>query len=134
MLGPSCAIADVRGDRATVWTGSQAPFMTRDQLATLLGMSKKNIRLIHKEAAGCYGRLEPDDVPQDAVLMSRAVGKPVRVQWMREDEHAWSPKGPPHLISVRAAVDAQGKVVAWDFLDRSFPWTDARSALLAPQG
>jgi nicotinate dehydrogenase subunit B len=100
-------------------------------LATLLGVPKKNIHLIHKEAAGCYGRLEPDDVPQDAVLMSRAVGRPVRVQWMREDEHGWSPKGPPHLISVRAGVDAQGKVIAWDYLDRSFPWTDARSALLA---
>ena len=131
MLGPSCAIADVRGDRATVWTGTQAPFMTRDQLATLLGMPKKNVRVIHKEAAGCYGRLEPDDAPQDAVLMSRAVGRPVRVQWMREDEHGWSPKGPPHLISVRAGVDSQGKVIAWDYLDRSFPWTDARSALLA---
>ncbi len=131
MLGPSCAVADVRSDRATVWTGTQAPFMTRDKLATLLGIPKKNVRVIHKEAAGCYGRLEPDDVPEDAALMSRAVGKPVRVQWMREDEHGWSPKGPPHLISVRAGVDAQGKVIAWDYLDRSFPWTDARGVLLA---
>jgi nicotinate dehydrogenase subunit B len=131
MLGPSCAVADVRSDRAIVWTGTQAPFMTRDKLATLLGLPKKNVRVIHKEAAGCYGRLEPDDVPEDAALMSRAVGRPVRVQWMREDEHGWSPKGPPHLISVRAGVDAQGKVIAWDYLDRSFPWTDARGVLLA---
>src|SRR5438132_14161643 len=84
MLGPSCAVADVRADRATIWTGTQAPFMTRDKLATLLGIPKKNVRVIHKEAAGCYGRLEPDDVPEDAALMSRAVGRPVRVQWMRE--------------------------------------------------
>ncbi len=119
MLGPSCAVADVRADRATVWTGTQAPFMTRDKLATLLGLPKKNVRVIHKEAAGCYGRLEPDDVPEDAALMSRAVGRPVRVQWMREDEHGWSPKGPPHLISVRAGVDSQGKVIVWDYLDRT---------------
>jgi len=131
MLGPSCAVADVRADRATVWTGTQAPFMTRDKLATLLGLPKKNVRVIHKEAAGCYGRLEPDDVPEDAALMSRAVGRPVRVQWTREDEHGWSPKGPPHLISVRAGVDSQGKVIVWDYLDRSFPWTDARGVLLA---
>ncbi|PYS14584.1 MAG: hypothetical protein DMG15_07645 [Acidobacteria bacterium] len=131
MLGPSCAVADVLADRATIWTGTQAPFMTRDKLATLLGIPKKNVRVIHKEAAGCYGRLEPDDVPEDAALMSRAVGRPVRVQWMREDEHGWSPKGPPHLISVRAGVDTQGKVIAWDYLDRSFPWTDARGVLLA---
>src|SRR5262249_47856234 len=70
MLGPSCAVADVRADRATVWTGTQAPFMTRDKLATLLSLPKNKVRVIHKEAAGCYGRLEPDDVPEDAVLMS----------------------------------------------------------------
>jgi len=131
MLGPSCAVADVRSDRATVWTGTQAPFMTRDKLATLLGLPKKNVRVIQREASGCYGRLEPDDVPEDAVLLSRAVGQPVRVQWMRDDEHGWEPKGPPHLTTVRAAVDGQGKVTAWDYLDRSFPWTDARGPLLA---
>lgn len=131
MLGPSCAVADVQGDRATVWTGTQAPFLTQEQLANLLGIPQKNARVIQRESAGCYGRLEPDDVPQDAVLMSRAVGKPVRVQWMRGDEHGWSPKGPPHFISVRAGVDDQGKIVAWDYVDRSLPWTDCRTALLA---
>ena len=58
---------------------------------------------------------------EDAALMSRAVGKPVRVQWMREDEHAWDPKGPAQHTTVRAGVDAQGNVIAWDFIDRSFP-------------
>ena len=57
--------------------------------------------------------------------MSRAVSKPVRVQWMRADEHGWEPKGPAQLLTVRAAMDASGKVTAWDFLDRSFPWTEA---------
>ena len=132
MLGPSCAVADVRGDKVTVWTGTQGPFPTRAKIAVLLGMPQKNVRVINREGSGCYGRLEPDDVPEDAVLMSRAVGQPVRVQWMRADEHGWEPKGPPHLTTVRAAVDAQGKVTAWDFLDRSFPWTDAaRGPLLA---
>jgi nicotinate dehydrogenase subunit B len=132
MLGPSCAVADVRGDKVTIWTGTQAPFPTRVKIAALLGIPEKNVRIIHREGSGCYGRLEPDDVPEDAVLMSRAVGQPVRVQWMRADEHGWEPKGPPHLTTVRAAVDAQGKVTAWDYLDRSFPWTDAaRGPLLA---
>jgi nicotinate dehydrogenase subunit B len=58
--------------------------------------------------------------------MSRAVGKPVRVQWMREDEHGWEPKGPAQLITVRAGVDAQGKITGWDFMDRSFPWTESQ--------
>jgi CO/xanthine dehydrogenase Mo-binding subunit len=132
MLGPSCAVVDVRADKATIWAGTQASFPTRDKVATLLGLPNKSVRVIYREASGCYGRLEPDDAPEDAALMSRAVGKPVRVQWMREDEHGWEPKGPPHLITVRAGVDAQGKVTAWDYMDRTFPWTDAmRGPLLA---
>ena len=132
MIGPSCAVADVRGDRATIWAGSQAPFITRKGVATLLGLPEKNVHFIYREGSGCYGRLEPDDSPEDAALMSRAVGKPVRVQWMREDEHGWEPKGPPQLITVRAGVDAQGKVTAWDYTERTLPWTDARlSPMLA---
>jgi CO/xanthine dehydrogenase Mo-binding subunit len=66
-----------------------------------------------------------DDVAEDAAVMSRAVSRPVRVQWMRDDEHAWETKGPPHVQRVRAGVDAQGRIVAWDFMDRTFPWTVA---------
>jgi nicotinate dehydrogenase subunit B len=87
MIGPSCAVADVQGDKATIWAGSQGTFNTRKQVADMLGMAEKNVRVIYRESAGCYGRLSPDDVPQDAALMSRAVGKPVRVQWSRADEH-----------------------------------------------
>ncbi len=133
MLAPSCAVADVRGDKVTIWAGSQGPFATRARVATLLGIPATNVRVLYYESAGCYGRLSTDDVPEDAAVMSRAVGKPVRVQWMREDEHAWEPKGPQQLISIRAGVDAQGKLVAWDYLDRSFPWTTSGTALLASQ-
>ncbi len=131
MLGPSCAVADVRDSEATIWAGSQDTYGTRTQVANLLGLPEKSVRVIYREAAGCYGRLSPDDVPLDAALMSRAVGKPVRVQWMRDDEHGWEPKGPAQLMSVRAAVDATGKVTAWDFIDRSFPWTENNNPLLA---
>jgi nicotinate dehydrogenase subunit B len=125
MMGPSCAVADVRGDKATIWTGTQGPFRTRQGVAKLLGVPEKNVRVIYREGSGCYGRLSPDDAPEDAVLMSRAVGKPVRVQWMRADEHAWEPKGPAQFLSARAGVDAQGKIIAWDYMDRSFPWSEA---------
>jgi nicotinate dehydrogenase subunit B len=126
MLGPSCAVADVRGEKATIWAGSQGPFRTRQNVAKLLGVPEENVRVIYRESPGCYGRLSPDDVPEDAALMSRAVGRPVRVQWMRHDEHGWEPKGPAQLMKVRAGVDAQGKVTAWLFEDRSFPWTTGR--------
>jgi nicotinate dehydrogenase subunit B len=127
MIGPPCAVADVQGDKATIWTGTQGPFRTRDAIALLLKVPPKNIHLLYREGSGSYGRLESDDVAEDAALMSRAVGKPVRVQWMREDEHAWDPKGPAQYSTVRAGVDAQGNVIAWDYMDRSLPWTESEA-------
>jgi CO/xanthine dehydrogenase Mo-binding subunit len=126
MIGPSCAVADVGKNRATVWTGTQGPFRTRQAVADLLGFKEQQVRVIYVEGSGSYGRLSTDDAPEDAAVLSRAVGKPVRVQWMREDEHGWEPKGPAQLEMARAGVDAQGKVVAWDFMDRGFPWTAAQ--------
>ncbi|MBZ5659711.1 MAG: molybdopterin-dependent oxidoreductase [Acidobacteriia bacterium] len=126
MMGPSCAVADCRGDKVTIWTGSQGPFTTRDRVASMLGVPKRNVEVNFVEGSGCYGRLTSDDAAEDAVLMSRAVGKPVRVQWMRADEHVWEPKGPQQLMTARAAVDAQGHITAWDFIGRTFPWTEAQ--------
>ncbi len=131
MIGPSCAVADVQADKATIWAGSQGTFGTRKQLSDMLKIPESSIRVVYRESSGCYGRLSPDDVPLDAALMSRAVGRPVRVQWMREDEHGWEPKGPAQLMTARAGVDAQGNVVAWEFMDRSFPWTTNGMPLLA---
>src|SRR2546426_1802463 len=120
MIGPSCAVADVRKERATIWTGTQGPFGTRKAVANMLGFPEKNVRVLYQEGSGCYGRLGADDVSEDAALLSRAVGKPVRLQWMREDEHGWEPKGPAQLDMVRAAADDKGNITTWDFMDRSF--------------
>jgi nicotinate dehydrogenase subunit B len=125
MFAPSCAVADVRGDKVMIWAASQGSFITRTRVAALLGVPEKNVHFIYRENSGCYGRLGTDDAAEDAVVMSRAVGKPVRVQWMREDEHGWEPKGPAQLLTVRAGMDDQGKIIAWDYLDRSFPWTES---------
>lgn len=126
MMLPSCAIADVRGDKVTIWTGAQGPFTTRDRVSDMLGIPKRNIDVIYIESAGCYGRLTSDDAAEDAVLMSRAVGKPVRVQWMRADEHIWEPKGPQQLMMIRAAINDQGKITGWEFTGRTFAWTEAQ--------
>jgi nicotinate dehydrogenase subunit B len=126
MIGPSCAVADVQGNKATIWSGSQAPFITRNGIARLLGIAERDVHFIYCEGSGCYGRLEPDDAPEDAALMSQAVGRPVRVQWMREDEHGWEPKGPPQLITIRSGMNAQGNVTTWDYVEHTIPWTDAR--------
>ncbi len=97
MMGPSCAVADVGKDRATIYTGTQGSFETRKAVAELLGFPEQNVRVLYREASGSYGRMGADDVSEDAALLSLAVGKPVRVQWMRDDEHGWEPKGPAQL-------------------------------------
>jgi CO/xanthine dehydrogenase Mo-binding subunit/aerobic-type carbon monoxide dehydrogenase small subunit (CoxS/CutS family) len=93
-IGPSCAVADVRDDQVKVWSGTQNPHMLRADLALLLQKPEHDIDVIRLEAAGCYGRNCADDVTADAVLLSRAVGRPVRVQLTREQEHAWSRRAP----------------------------------------
>jgi CO/xanthine dehydrogenase Mo-binding subunit len=126
MMLPSCAVADVQGDKVTIWTGAQGPFTTRDRVSDMLGLPKRNVSINWVESAGCYGRLTTDDAAEDAVLLSRAVGKPVRVQWSRADEHIWEPKGPQQLMKVRVGADAQGKMIAWEYAGRTFPWTEAQ--------
>ncbi len=113
-MGPSCAVADIRPDRATIWTGSQATHRFRFTSARILGLPPDKVRVIYLDGSGCYGMNGHDDVAADAALLSRAVGRPVRVQWSREDEHGWDPKGPPHLLELRAAVNDRGEVVAWN--------------------
>jgi len=130
MIGPSCAVADVRGNKATIWSGCQGPFRTRASVSGLLKIPEENVRVIYHEASGSYGRLSNDDGAEDAALLSRAVGAPVRVQWMRQDEHGWEPKGPAQLQKLRAGVDAEGKIVAWEFIDYSLPWTVASATTL----
>jgi len=130
MIGPSCSIADVQGDKATIWSGPQGPFRTRGAVARLLNIPEQNVRVIYHEASGSYGRMSTDDGAEDAALMSRAVGAPVRVQWSRQDEHGWEPKGPAQLDEVKAAVDGDGKMIAWDFTDYGQPWTASGATLL----
>jgi CO/xanthine dehydrogenase Mo-binding subunit len=112
-LGPSCAVADVQPDRATIYTSSQGIYALRQALAPVLNMNEDRIRLIYREGAGCYGHNGADDVTADAALLSQAVGKPVRLQWMRRDEFAWEPKGPAMLIDMAATLDPQGAITSW---------------------
>ena len=117
-IGPSCAVADVRDDIVCVWSGTQNPHHLRTDLAILLRRPEAEIDVIRMEAAGCYGRNCADDVSADAVLLSRAVGRPVRVQLTREQEHAWEPKGTAQLMDVNGGLNADGSVAAYDFATR----------------
>ncbi|MEA2913676.1 MAG: nicotinate dehydrogenase subunit [Bradyrhizobium sp.] len=112
-LGPSCAVADVRADEARVWTASQGMHDNRVTFARFLGLPEDRVRLIYLEGSGCYGMNGHEDAAADAAIVSRAVGRPVRVQWSRADEHGWDPKGPPQLLDVTGAIDADGRILDW---------------------
>jgi len=112
-MGPSCALADIRDGKATIYSASQATHRFRETIARLLGMSKDAVRVIYVDGSGCYGMNGHDDAAADAALLSRAAGRPVRVQWSREDEHGWDPKGPPQLLALEGALGDDGKILAW---------------------
>jgi nicotinate dehydrogenase subunit B len=117
-VGPSCAVADFRDGNIRVWSGTQNPHILRTDLALLIEKPETEIEVIRLEAAGCYGRNCADDVSADALLLSRAVGRPVRVQLTREQEHAWEPKGTAQLMDVNGGMNADGGVAAYDFATR----------------
>ena len=113
-LGPSCAVARLEDGRYTVWTHSQGVFPLRRDLAPVLGVEEKRVTVIHMDGAGCYGHNGADDAALDAALLARAVpGRPVRVQWMREDEFHWEPYGPTMAVKLKGDLDAQGHIVGW---------------------
>jgi nicotinate dehydrogenase subunit B len=114
-IAPSCALAELKEGKLTVWTHSQGVFPLRGTIARALGMQPAAIRCIHAEGAGCYGHNGADDVALDAALLARATnGRPVRLQWMRDDEMKWEPYGPAMTMRAKGAV-ADGRVVDWNY-------------------
>lgn len=113
-MGTSCAVADVQGDRATIWSATQSAYPTRSGVAMLLGLRPEQVRVVFTRGSGCYGINGADTVSYDAALLSKAVGRPVRVQLSRKDEMAWENYGFAYVIDERAALDRAGNIVAWD--------------------
>jgi CO/xanthine dehydrogenase Mo-binding subunit len=114
-IGPACAVADFKDGKLTVWTHTQGVFPLRGTLAKALDMQASAIRCIHTQGSGCYGHNAADDVALDGALLARASnGRPVRVQWMRDDDFAWEPYGPAMVMRAKAAV-ADGRIVDWSY-------------------
>ncbi|MGH8669809.1 MAG: molybdopterin cofactor-binding domain-containing protein [Burkholderiales bacterium] len=113
-IGPSCAIARLREGKLEVWTHSQGIWGLRHELSLVLGMPQDSITVTHAEGAGCYGHNGADDAALDAALLARAAGgRPVKLQWSREDEFAWEPYGPAMALDLEATLDAGGNVTSW---------------------
>src|SRR6476619_5855673 len=113
-MGTSCAVADVQGSKATVWSPTQSAYPTRSGVAMLLGIPVDNVRVVFTRGAGCYGINGADTVSYDAALLSQAVAKPVRVQLSRQDEMAWENYGLAYVIDQRIGLRADGTIAVWD--------------------
>ena len=114
-IGPSCAVAEFKDSKLTVWTHSQGVFPLKRDLVKALRMDASAVRCIHVEGSGCYGHNGADDVALDAALLARAAGRPVRLQWMRDDEFAWEPYGSAMLARAKASLDASGRIINWNY-------------------
>jgi CO/xanthine dehydrogenase Mo-binding subunit len=124
-IAPSCAMAQWKDDRVHVWTHSQGVYLLRADLALVLELSVENITVEHMEGAGCYGHNPADDVALDAVLLAKAAGgRPVRVQWSRQDEMTHAPFGAAMAIEIEADLDAQGEINNW----RHSIWSNGHAA------
>ena len=113
-IGPSCAVAEFKDGKLTSWSASQATHNLRKQLAQMFGMPPDNVRCIYLEGSGCYGRNGHEDAAADAALLAKAVGRPVRVQWSRADEHGWDPEGPADAHRPARRAGRAGNVTAWE--------------------
>ena len=126
-MGPACAIVEIKDSEVTCWTGSQKPHFVRDGIADALGIPVDKVRSIWTVGPGSYGRNDADDAASDAAVLAKAVGKPVRVQYMREQGTGWDPKGPASIHRARAAIDGSGKIVGYEFLSKGFSRIDVNT-------
>jgi nicotinate dehydrogenase subunit B len=123
-MGPGCALVEIKDGKVTCWTGTQKAHFVQTGLAAILGVQQDSVRVIWTSGPGSYGRSDADDAAMDAAVLAKAVGKPVRVQYMRDQGTAWDPKAPASIHRARAAIDASGNVVAYDFLSKGFSRID----------
>lgn len=127
-FGPNCALADVKADSALVMCSTQDVYGTRNGLSRLLGMPAEQVRVQYYEGSGTYGHSCYDDVAQGAALLSQLAGRPVRLQFMRWDEHGWDNYGPAHVGEVRAAGDASGRIVAYEYHGWQHGWSSTEAS------
>jgi len=126
-MGPACALVEAKDGQATLWTGSAKPHFARDGVAAMLGLPPDKVHGVWKPGPGAYGRNDAGDAAMDAALLAKATGRPVRVQYMRDQGTGWDPKAPASIHRGRAAIDSSGNVVAYDFLSKGFSRLEVNS-------
>jgi nicotinate dehydrogenase subunit B len=126
-MGPACAVADVRDGGATIWTSTQKPYDSAQCVAELLGLPQDKVHAIWKFGTGSYGRNDQGDATADAAVLSQHLRRPVRVQYMRDEQLGWDPKGTAAVNYGRAGLDVSGKVIAYEYISKAFSRTDANT-------
>jgi CO/xanthine dehydrogenase Mo-binding subunit len=126
-MGPACALVEIKDGQATCWSGSQKSHFVQEGIATMLGLPLDKVRVIWLTGPGSYGRNDADDCAADAAVLAKAVGKPVRLQYMRDQGTGWDPKGPASTHKARVALDAAGKVTAYEFSSKAFSRVDVNT-------
>ena len=122
-FAPNCAVADVRGGAAVVMCSTQNIYETRRKVAEVLQLAEDKVTIQYYEGSGTFGHSCYDDAAQAAAIMSQDAGAPVRVQFMRWDEHGWDNYGPVHTADVRIAVGADGKLLAYEYHGWQHTWS-----------
>jgi CO/xanthine dehydrogenase Mo-binding subunit len=126
-MGPACALVEIKDGKVTCWSGTQKSHYVQQGVAATLGVPVENVHVIWKVGPGSYGRSDADDAAMDAAVLAQAVGRPVRVQYMRDQGTGWDPKGPASTHKVRAAIDDSGKVTAYEFVSKAFSRVDVNT-------
>ena len=132
-MGPACALVEIKDGQVTCWSGTQKSHFVRAGVAAILQVPEDTVRTIWTTGPGSYGRNDADDCAMDAAVLAKAVGKPVRLQYMRDQGTAWDPKAPASIHRARVAIDASGNVVAYDYLSKGFSRVDVDTNGSKPQ-
>ena len=123
-MGPACALVEIKDGMATCWSGTQKSHFVQAGIAAILEMPLDKVHVKWVPGPGSYGRNDADDVATDAAVLAKATGRPVRVQYMRDQGTGWDPKGPASIHRARMAFDAAGNITAYDFVSKGFSRVD----------
>ncbi len=114
-FGPAHAMADPTNGQMTIYSNDMKSYGMRNGVATFLKMPREKVRVVWMEGPQGFGRTAADDAGFEAAYLAKEIGRPVRVQWMRDEETAWDTKGPAFTFKLRGGLDAQGNLIAYDY-------------------
>jgi CO/xanthine dehydrogenase Mo-binding subunit len=135
-IGPAHATADPSNGQMTIYSNDMKSYGLRNGVAQFLQMPRDRVRVVWMDGPQAFGRTAADDAGFEAAFLAKELGRPVRLQWMRQEETAWDTKGPAFAFKIRGGLDAQGNLIALDWEARAadhnhLGYNEADSVLIA---